>query len=191
MGISLDVIRPADSLAARRLLIAPLARLMSDAYLEALSGWVQAGGVLVTVAHTALQDEWATYRSPMGGALAKVIGVRVARPLDWREPHGPGVQMNGSDEVLPSLPAVQPIQIACDDLEVIARFAPDTPYAGQPAAVRRRFGRGTALHAAVLSVPLLRHLLTDAAALAGVALAQTPMVTTTFVVNSIDLRAIA
>jgi len=147
-NVAVDVVPPTADLTAYRLVVAPALHLVTDEVAANLARYVGAGGVLLLTARSGVKAaNNAMVELPLPGLLAGLAGVEVeecdplpagvGRPVAWEPPM---VGHAGTGQATVWCEALAPC-----GAEVVARYA-SGPYAGRPAAVRHRYGRGQAVY---------------------------------------------
>lgn len=146
-ALPLDVVRPDSPLQTHRLLIAPSWYLVTDEAADRLTGWVEAGGVLVLTYFSGVVDS--QDRIHPGGApgpLRDLVGATVQEW--WPMPEGREYGVGADHEAL-SLSACRTRTFAEDltvhTAEVLAGYR-DGDLAGRPAVLRNYVGKGTVLY---------------------------------------------
>jgi len=146
-NVPVDVVAPTGDLSAYRLLIAPALHVLSQAAVENLGRFVEAGGVLVVTSRTGVKDEYnAVVNHPLPGLLADLCGV-VVEEYDAL----PAGQGNGLEFILPELAGCDAsAHIWCDVLKsngatVVAHYT-HSYYAGTPAITLNEVGEGRVVY---------------------------------------------
>ncbi len=169
---SVDIVTPAMDLARYKLLVAPSLNVVSPALAQQLTAWVEAGGYLVLGPRTGMKNEFNalnTQRQP--GPLVSTLGARVEQFYALLEPvpvsgeWGSG-QATVWAETLAPLSAVQRSAFSpqpsasASEAEVLLRYGAGNDWlTDQPAAIRRRVGKGTITYlGAVVDQPLMHTL---------------------------------
>jgi beta-galactosidase len=146
--VAVDVVAPTADLSPYKLVIAPALHLVSEAIVENLRRFVQAGGVLVVTPRSGVKDEAnAVVHMGLPGLLADLCGVEVEEydslPADVR---------NRLEFTLPELASTPSASASvwCDVLKpngatVVARYTQDY-YAGQPAITLNDVGQGQVIY---------------------------------------------
>jgi beta-galactosidase len=164
---AVDIVSADAPLARYRLVIAPGLNVISARLGRHLAAYVRGGGHLVLGPRSGMKDEYDRLnveRQP--GPLVPVLGGRVQQyyaldaPVPVAGPAGTGTASIWAEALQPLSPRTR----------VLLRYAPDSAWlSGQPAALRRAYGRGDITYLGALFDPhLTRHLLRRALAAAGV-----------------------
>lgn len=164
---SVDIVDPRSDLSEYRLVVAPSLNVISPQLGEKLAAYVHAGGHLVLGPRSGMKDQFnALNPQRQPGPLVDTLGARVEQfyallhdvPVagEW----GSGRATIWAEYLKPLAP----------DVQVLMRYGPSNGWLdGQPAAVTRRFGKGTITYlGAVLDEPLMRHAAAAMIADAGV-----------------------
>lgn len=175
-GIAVDVIDSATALAGYELVVAPMLYLLRAGQAERLAAFVAGGGTLVATYQTGVVDETTLcWRGGPPGPLRDVLGLWVeefdALPPDQtrRVEPVPAAGVAGASDVGRGLTGVYHARHYCelahlDTATALAVYAEDF-YAGRPAAMVNRHGRGRAYYlAARLDGRFLNDLLGELAA---------------------------
>jgi beta-galactosidase len=162
LGLVVDFVRADGDLSGHRVVVAPGHFVATDAQLENLASFAEAGGTLVVGFGTAITDEHLHVR--LGGYL----GERMRRTLGvWIEefapPAAPDLRAVGGGEA-PPVPLAGEVlggdttgsawseYVRVEDAETMARFTAGA-LAGWPAVTRRATGPGSAWYVATLPEP--------------------------------------
>ena len=162
LGITVDFVRADGDLSAYRVVIAPTHFVATDAQLENLASFAEAGGTLIVGFGTAITDEHLHVR--LGGYL----GERMRRTLGvWIEefapPAGPDLRAEGG-AAAPPVPLEGDVFggtatggewsefVRVEEAETLATFT-EGALAGWPAVTRRDADEGSAWYVATLPEP--------------------------------------
>jgi beta-galactosidase len=162
LGLTVDFVRADGDLSSYRLVVVPAHSVATDAQLERLASFAEAGGTLVVGFGTAITDEHLHVR--LGGYL----GERMRRTLGvWIEefapPAAPDLRARGGG-VAPSVALAGDVVggdasgtvwsefVRVEDAETLAEFSAGA-LAGWPAVTRRSAGDGSAWYVATLPEP--------------------------------------
>ncbi len=168
---SVDIVSASAPLARYELVIAPGLNVIPESLGRHLAAYVREGGHLILGPRSGMKDRYDRLdvrRQP--GPLVEVLGGRVQQyyaldaPVAVSGPAGAGTASIWAE-------ALQPLS---GQTRVMLRYAPNTPWlGGQPAALRRAYGRGDITYLGALFDPkLTRALLRRALGAAGVRPAQ-------------------
>ncbi|MFC0680515.1 beta-galactosidase [Lysobacter korlensis] len=181
LGLTVDFVRAEGDLSGYRVVVAPTHFVATDAQVENLASFAEAGGSLVVGFGTAITDEQLHVRlgGYLGEPLRRTLGVRVE---EFAPPAPPDLRNTGREPAPPVLfdgeflggagaGSVWSEYVRVDDAEVLATFT-EGPLAGCPAVTRRAAGEGTAFYLATLPDPaVLRLFVSNVIDAAGVPIA--------------------
>ena len=164
---SVDIVSAYAPLSRYRLVVAPGLNLIPQKLARRLAAYVRGGGHLILGPRSGMKDRYDrldVHRQP--GPLVPVLGGRVQQyyALDGAVPVS-GPAGTGAADIWAE--ALQPL---ASQTQVILRYAPNTSWlSGQPAALRRAYGRGEITYLGALLDPgLTRSLLQRALAAARI-----------------------
>jgi beta-galactosidase len=137
-----------DDLSRYAVIVYPHPTIMTDTTAALLTAYVQAGGTIVFGARTGYKDPTGQcYMRPFPGPVAELCGITVsdftrigpnesAPTLRWHDVAGPAVAADAFNDIL---------QVESSSAEVVAEYAGGY-YAGTPALVQNRVGKGSAYY---------------------------------------------
>ncbi len=162
-GVAVDILAPTADLSAYKLVVAPALHLVSEAVVENLRRFVEAGGMLIFTPRSGVKDGAnAVVNMSLPGLLADLCGVEVEEydslPADGR---------NELEFTLPELASgpTASASVWCDVLEprgatVVARYTQDY-YAGRPAITLNEIGQGQVVYVGTVGDAPLHRALVD------------------------------
>lgn len=164
---AVDIVSAYAPLARYRVVVAPGLNVIPQSLARRLAAYVRSGGHLILGPRSGMKDQFDrlnVQRQP--GPLVAVLGGRVQQyyaldgPVGVAGPAGVGLASTWAEALQPLTPQTR----------VLLRYAPNTPWlSGQPAALRRTYGRGDITYLGGLFDPqLTRSLLGRALGAAGV-----------------------
>jgi beta-galactosidase len=178
LGLAVDFVRAEADLSAYRLVVAPAHFVATDAQVENLAAFADAGGTLVVGFGTAITDEHLHVRlgGYLGEPLRRALGVWVE---EFAPPAAPDLRAVGGGTPPPLSLAGEVLggaatgnvwaeYVRVEGAETLATFT-EGALAGWPAVTRRAAGDGSAWYVATLPDPdALRRLAERAAEEAGI-----------------------
>jgi beta-galactosidase len=180
LGITVDFVRADAELSAYRVVVVPTHFVATDAQLENLATFAEAGGTLIVGFGTAITDEHLHVRlgGYLGERLRQVLGVWIE---EFAPPAAPDLRAVGGGAAPPVPLDGEPLGgsaagsvwsefVRVEDAETVATFT-EGALAGWPAVTRRAAGEGSAWYVATLPEPsALRRLVEHAVGEADVEL---------------------
>ena len=128
-----------------RVLFYPHPLILTEARAKALAAYVENGGTLVLGARAGQKDIYGRCpMAPMPGPLAELTGTTV-EDFTFIGPADAPSRMDWNGRELPAGSFNDVLAVQAGDAEVLATYA-NNYYAGRPALVRRRVGRGSVIH---------------------------------------------
>ncbi|HKH08457.1 MAG TPA: beta-galactosidase, partial [Agromyces sp.] len=162
LGITVDFVRADADLSAYRVVVAPTHFVATDAQLENLASFAEAGGTLIVGFGTAITDEHLHVRlgGYLGERLRQVLGVWIE---EFAPPAAPDLRAVGGGAAPPvpldgevlgggAVGGVWSEFVRIEDAETVATFT-EGALAGWPAVTRRTAGEGSAWYVATLPEP--------------------------------------
>ncbi len=161
-GLAVDFVRADGDLSPYRLVVVPAHFVATDAQLERLAAFAEAGGTLVVGFGTAITDEHLHVRlgGYFGERMRRTLGVWIE---EFAPPAAPDLRARGGG-VPPAVALAGDVFggeasgtvwsefVRVEDAETLARFSVGA-LAGWPAVTRRSVGRGGAWYVATLPEP--------------------------------------
>ncbi len=138
---AVDIVTPAMDLSRYKLVVAPSLNVVSPALAARLADYVRAGGHLVLGPRTGMKDEFnALNRERQPGPLLPSVGARVEQFYALLE----DVPVGGEWGEGKATVWAERLDRLAPDVEVMLRFGAGNDWlTGEPAAVRRKLGKGT------------------------------------------------
>jgi beta-galactosidase len=162
LGITVDFVRADAELSAYRVVVVPTHFVATDAQLENLATFAEAGGTLIVGFGTAITDEHLHVRlgGYLGERLRQVLGVWIE---EFAPPAAPDLRAVGGGAAPPvpldgellggsAAGSVWSEFVRVEDAETVATFT-EGALAGWPAVTRRAAGEGSAWYVATLPEP--------------------------------------
>lgn len=164
-GITTDISPAEGDLSAYKLVVAPLAYILSDRAAANLRGFVAQGGTLVLTFFSGIVDERGHIQ--LGGYPAKLRDLLGLWVEEW-EPLDPGEAVEISAANSTTKGSLFSERLHPEGAEVVARYGQGR-FAGEPAICRNRHGEGEVFYVSTLPAPdFLAAWLTEIASEAGV-----------------------